>query len=284
MNKFYLIILFLVSLVDIRANNLELQDSLIFEKYINEFQDQETLPINKIVVKTALFFEGRPYVSSTLESNKQETLIVNLREFDCNTFVETCIALAMTLKSENKTYDTFKSFLTKIRYRSGLIDGYLSRLHYVSDWKYDNVNKGILEDVSETLGGHVINKKIDFMSTHSQLYKNLKKNSSLIFCIQSIETSLNKRNSYVVINKDDLILIENKIEDGDIIAFATSINGLDYSHIAIAYHSDNGLSFIHASTRTMTVIREPQLLVDYCKKNSKNTGISVFRLNNNINL
>ncbi len=40
------------------------------------------------------FFLGTPYVVGTLETKRGEHLVVNLREFDCVTFVENVVALA----------------------------------------------------------------------------------------------------------------------------------------------------------------------------------------------
>lgn len=42
---------------------------------------------------------GRPYVGQTLEINEEEQLVVNLRELDCTTLVETSAALALAEKT-----------------------------------------------------------------------------------------------------------------------------------------------------------------------------------------
>ena len=39
------------------------------------------------------FFLGTPYVTGTLETEGAEHLVVNLREYDCVTFVENVVAL-----------------------------------------------------------------------------------------------------------------------------------------------------------------------------------------------
>ena len=41
---------------------------------------------------------GIPYVAHTLEVNKTEKLVVNLRQLDCTTFVENVVALSLRLR------------------------------------------------------------------------------------------------------------------------------------------------------------------------------------------
>lgn len=279
-NRLIFFVMFFVALSSFSQINYTKTDSIIFIDYIDQFKNRSDLPIGDLVVHTALSFKDTPYVASTLDNDSKENLVVNLREFDCNTFVETCIALAKTVKSEDQTFDEFAKNLQQIRYRKGVIDDYASRLHYVSDWSFDNESKEILIDKSQLLGGRLEKKPINFMSLHFDKYKALRENRSQLDKIVSVENEMNDRNHFYVVPKCNIDMISSQIQDGDIIAFATNISGLDYSHIAIAYHLDGELRFIHASTRTMSVIVEPRSLSLYCKQLSKCTGISVFRLIN----
>lgn len=254
------------------------KDSVIFENYIKQFSNKRNLLLGDLMVETALYFKNSPYVASTLDKNKEERLVVNLREFDCNTFIESCIALVETLKGVNQTFGVFCSNLQNIRYRNGIVNGYSSRIHYVSDWSFENEKQGVIKDQSKFLGGLLQTKSIDFMSTHPSSYQALRDNVELVEEFASIEQNINNRNHFYVIPKKEIKEIEPKINSGDIIAFATSIDGLDYSHIGIAYRVDGVLKFIHASTRTMSVVVEPRSLSAYCDQQKKCLGISVFRL------
>ena len=254
------------------------EDSIIFENYAKKFNQKRNLSKGDLLVETALYFKGKPYVASTLDKNSYERLVVNLREFDCNTFVETCIALVETMKNDNQSFDNFCSKLQGIRYRDGDIKNYASRLHYVSDWNFENEKQGLLSDRSKSLQGILQAKPINFMSTHPNAYKALQKNADLVVEITEIEYEINKRNHFYVIPKQKIEEAQSEIHNGDIIAFATSINGLDYSHIGIAYRVNGILSFIHASTRTMDVVVEPRSLDTYCNQQKKCDGISIFRL------
>ena len=84
-----------------------------FFEYANK-KEIAKLPINEKVVAIGRYFLETPYVGGTLDINPQEKLVVNLREFDCVTFVDNVIALARLDK--NKVFPNskriYKSFGT----------------------------------------------------------------------------------------------------------------------------------------------------------------------------
>ncbi len=225
----------------------------------------------------ALTFIETPYVSATLDVNSVEDLVVNFRELDCVTFVETCMALSKTLESDNVDFDNFCNNLQNIRYRDGVIDGYLSRLHYTSDWIFDNVKKNIIKDRTQEIGGIEFPLQLSYMSAHPDNYPRLKNQPYLVDSILKIESEVNKR-TYYYIPKGDIKSKESLINDGDIICFTTSIKGLDISHLGIAYRKNGVLTFIHASYTAKRVIVNPESLVDYCAKIKSNNGIMVLSL------
>ena len=255
-------------------------DSLIYEDYIKSNSTNEIKPFSELITNTAKFFLDKPYVASTLEVSEREELVVNLREFDCTTFVENCIALSGIIKFGRQSFNDYCALLTYIRYRDGEIDGYTSRLHYTSDWAYDNENKEVLKNISGEIGGQLIIKGINFMSTHPQSYKHLKDNKNNLEKIKKIENSINNCKAYIVIPISAIPANSKDIQNGDIIAFATSIEGLDYSHVGIAYWENKRLHFIHASSKMKKVVIEQKTLFDYCKDSKNCTGISIFRINN----
>jgi len=255
------------------------QDSLIYENYIKRFSTQKGKPFEELIINTAKHFIGKPYAASTLEISDDNNLVINLREFDCTTIVETCMALAGTIKSEDSTLTNYSRILSFIRYRESEPKGYTSRLHYTTDWIYQNIQKKVLKDLSLELGGKSMEKEINFMSINPALYEQLKDNPGNIEEIKKIEENINNRNSYHIIPTISIQENQAKIKNGDIIAFATKIKGLDYSHIGIAYWIGNNLHFIHASSRLKKVIIEDKTLIDYCKSSKNCTGISVLRIN-----
>lgn len=69
------------------------EDRAIFDRYCTQMEPKKSLPLDELMIHTALFFRGTPYVASTLEK-EPEGLVVNLRELDCTTFAETVIGLS----------------------------------------------------------------------------------------------------------------------------------------------------------------------------------------------
>ena len=127
------------------------------------------LPVGEAMAAFGQHFIGTPYVAHSLEEPGDEHLVVNLRGFDCLTFVENMLAMARCVRSGKTTFDDFKRQLTLIRYTGGVISGYPSRLHYFTDWMMDNGKKGVVQPLTQELGGAAYTKTIDFMSTHTAL-------------------------------------------------------------------------------------------------------------------
>ena len=262
------------------------KDLPIFSNYIHEFYTQRDESIGTLIVRTGQFFSGNPYVASTLENTDQEELVVNLTEFDCTTFLETCFALSLMLKDnefniEKEAIDNFDIFchkLKKIRYRDGRIKGYTSRLHYFSDWIFCNEKKGFVQDISKAIGGDRKKIEVNFMSTHPTSYSHLKKDATLVEAIKGIEKAINQRTSYCYVPKLRIRSIQSAIHDGDIIAFTTSIEGLDVSHVGFAIRGEKDeLYLLHASTAEQKVVVSKQPLSIYTGNIKRHTGIMVAR-------
>ncbi|MDR1526126.1 MAG: DUF1460 domain-containing protein [Dysgonamonadaceae bacterium] len=232
---------------------------------------------DELIVKAALALLHTPYVAQTLEGNQEEQLVVNLQELDCMTLVETCLALSRAAQCPHPDDDAFRSQLKTIRYRAGILNGYTSRLHYTTDWITDNVALGIIEDMTRALGGKPFRTQVGFMSSHPERYPALKDHPQDTEVMKGIEQIINQRTDYFYIPKDEIRDKQALIKSGDIIGFTTRLSGLDIAHVAIAYHHENRLSFIHASTKYMKVVINPESLVDYCEAIKTHTGIVVLR-------
>ena len=239
--------------------------------------------IDSEMVQAAFYLMGTPYVGGTLDSAENEALVVNLHELDCMTLVENCLALSRTLQLPSPDYDSFLQELRQIRYRNGFINGYVSRLHYTTDWIFDNAGKGIVEDVTYALGGRKYKTDVHYMSENYEKYPHLANDSVAVQQIALIEQAINARNIYYYIPKKEIPQRQSLIKSGDIICFTTSIPSLDISHFAIAYWNKRQLTFIHASSAAKKVIINPESLIDYCNKIQTCTGIMVLRpLNNSV--
>ena len=233
--------------------------------------------IDNEIVRAALVFLETPYVGGTLEESEEEELIVNLHEVDCMTLVEYCIALSRTSQLPSPDWESFERELRQIRYRNGVINGYISRLHYTTDWIYDNVGKGIIEDVTYALGGRKFKADVHYMSENYDKYIHLADDYEAVQQIAFIEQAINARSNYYYIPKKEITQHQSLIKNGDIICFTTSISGLDISHLSIAYWYKQQLTFIHASSSAKKVIINPESLIDYCNSIRSCTGIMVLR-------
>ena len=128
------------------------------------------------------------------------------------------------------------------------------------------------------MGGMLCTDKINFMSEHVSSYPQLRKSEKLQQEIKKVELSLNKRGGYYVISKGKIRDIEKHLKNGDIVAFATNITGLDFSHIGIVYINDKQVTFIHASSAAKKVVIERKTLNDYCLASKRCNGITILRL------
>lgn len=249
---------------------------------------RDSLEINRILqvlsnldspksTDAAQFFIGRPYVASTLEG-EPEMLTFRADVFDCTTFVETCIALAEAAAMPNPGVDDFLEALRNLRYRDGVVDGYASRLHYISDW-IRNADEGRLTEITcDIPGSGYVEKSLNFMSKHPNLYPALKASPVNVAEIERIEAAYqNFKMPYIPIAAVNSAVLK-ELRDGDIVAFTTGVPGLDVSHIGLITIKNGIPHLAHASSTQKRVVTTPGSLTDYLKTNRKVTGIRIFRL------
>jgi cell wall-associated NlpC family hydrolase len=232
-------------------------------------------PIGDVVAAVGFSFLGIPYVAHSLEASGPECLVVNLRAFDCTTFMENSLVLARCVKLKIRSFADYKRQLQLVRYRGGIIDGYPSRLHYFTDWVQDNERKKIVQDVSEPVGGRRVEKVIDFMTTHPSSYRQLG-DTATVQRIAETEKRLTAR-GYPFVRKDRVRAVLGKIRNGDLIGTATSMAGIDVSHTGIAVRKDGTIKFLHAPLSGGSVQVSEGSLADYLARHDAMTGVVVAR-------
>ena len=237
--------------------------NLAVEKSISE------KPINEVITEIGKSFLETDYVANTLEKEGDEQLVINLTGLDCTTFLETSLTFARCIKKDKTSFEDYQNELTYIRYRDGKLDKYPSRLHYFSDWIYNNQQKGIVKDITKEIGGKEIKFNLNFMSENPKYYKQLKENPEFIPIISNQEKEINSR-KYYYIPEDDIEKLEPKIQSGDLIALTTSDKGLDIGHVGIAVKMDDGrIHFLHAPLAGSKVQITETPLSDYANKQTK---------------
>ena len=254
------------------------KDTILFHQKMEQLKAIKTASFDDTLIKVGKSFLGTPYVEKTLEVGDTETLVINLRGLDCTTFVENVLAFGLLLKEEKNGFDAFAKTLKTIRYRNGKLNGYASRLHYFTEWIRNNEQKGLVRHITNELGGVEMEKPINFMGTHRELYPFLKDDGNYKQILET-EAALAKE-ALCVLPQDQIESIESDLKNGDIIALATSIKGLDVTHTGLAIRQPSGrIHLLHASSSgEVTITKEP--LAEYLKRIKGNIGIIVARPQN----
>lgn len=251
------------------------KDAEIFADILSKYKNDSKKPIATLIPELGKYFLGQEYVAHTLEVNEEEKLIVNLRELDCTTYAENLLALARTIKSENQSFEQFAREIEKIRYRDGKRDEYPSRLHYFSDWIYNNKENDLVTTPADSFGNPFPNK-VSFMSNNPDSYKHLKNNPDYVSVIEQQEKEINEK-SYFFIPKENIADYEHLLKEGDIIGLTTSISGLDVAHVGVLVEQDGKLHLLHASQSKLKVEISDEPISSFLKPESKNTGIMIAR-------
>jgi len=241
-------------------------------------ENLQARPIKDVIVEVGKSFIGTDYASHTLEVDGDERLVINFMGLDCNTFLEYVLVFSRNIKQGKTTFDDYKNELTLIRYRAGKIDQYPSRLHYFTDWIYDNEKKVVIKDITKKIGGELLKLDLSFMSAHPQYYKHLIENPDFISLIKQQEEEISKR-KYYFISQEKIAEVENDIEDGDLLAFTSTVKGLDVNHVGIAVRLDDGrIHVLHAPNVGYQVEITKLPLAEYVLKIEKDSGIIVVRV------
>jgi len=284
MKKIFLILCFIICCAMTKAQSYGItyqrSDSL---KVLNLLKDARRQPVEtNLILFFARQLKGVPYVAHTLEINKEEQLVVNLRQLDCTTLVENIMALYLCAKQKNFTFKAFCDNLKNIRYKNGNDPSYEGRLHYFTDWIQDNSKMGFCFEVQTPNPpfSAVQNIHVYFMSTHPDKYAMLKANPSLIPKIVETEKSISRK-TVRYIPEDSITntrLLRSTIHDGDIIATTTVLKGLDVQHLGIAVWKKDGLHMLNASSLRHKVVEDETLLRTYLKRQKSMTGIRIIRI------
>lgn len=260
---------------EVQKVKYQAEDQEILEQVLEMFEEDKDSPTSLLMVKTGTYFLETPYVANTLET-EPEQLVINLREMDCTTFAENCLAISKTIQSGEHSFEQFTKELQKIRYRNGKIEGYPSRLHYFSDWIFDNQQKRLVNDVSKEIAATPYEKEVNFMGTHPDSYQQLKDSSQLVKIIAEQEKNINSRNLFYI-PETQIAEVEDQLMDGDIVGITTSIDGLDISHVGILVRKAGRIHLMHASSLAEEVVVSDETLEDYLPGSKSTNGIMVAR-------
>ena len=212
------------------------------------------IPIGERTAAVGQALLGTRYKHFTLEiDNRIESPSVNFQGMDCWTFFEIALSFARMLNEpeSNWTPERLLHYIELDRYRGGQCTGeYLSRLHYLEDWLYDNDRRGLVEDLTRNLGGRSVPHSAREMSVGWRHYRYLAANRSLLGPLGRMEANVSSRPLYEI-PKNRVAAIEPKLRSGDIIGIISrDRNGLySTAHVGLALRANDGvLHFMHASS------------------------------------
>ena len=242
---------------------------------------QQPLSTN-ITLFFARKFIDRPYVAHTLETDGEERLVVNTRQLDCTTLVETVTALTLCAKAGECSFAAFRKKLQAMRYHNGVIDRYPSRIHYFTDWIVSNSEAGIVSEIQKPNPPFtaVQTVSVGYMSQHPDSYKALKNHPEYLSEISRMEQRLTGQ-KFRYIPKAKVLntkAMREAVHDGDIIAITCKKAGLDIAHLGFAVWRKDGLHLLNASQLRKKVVEEPMTLGKYLSQHPSHTGIRIIRI------
>lgn len=257
-----------------------LERALLLARYTQA----DTLPMGELMTAVGRSLVGTPYEPRTLEVEGPERLVVNLRALDCVTFVESVFAISVLVKTgaigrmddRGGVEGEFERAVRAVRYRNNEIDGYPSRLHYFSEWIGDGEAKALMVDMTAQLGGVPDEDAIDFMSTHPEAYRQLA-DPAVLEEIVEIERRLAERVRYMI-PEDEIAAAASGIQNGDIIAVTSTVDGLDIAHTGLAIWVDGALHLMHAPLVGDSVQISERTLAERIVSIDGQDGIMVARL------
>ena len=244
----------------------------------------KSLPIGERTATVGRALVGTRYKSYTLEiDDRVEAPSVNFTGMDCWTFYEISLGFARMLDepAENWTPERLLHYIELDRYRGGQCTGeYLSRLHYLEDWLADNDRRGLVEDLTRSLGGVSVPHSAREMTVGWRHYRYLAANRSLLGPLGQMEARVSSRPLYQI-PKSRVASIEGKLHSGDIIGIISRDGRQLFStaHVGLALRvADGSLHFMHASSpRNYGRVVIDSTLSSYLNRYRTDSGILVAR-------
>jgi N-acetylmuramoyl-L-alanine amidase-like len=244
-------------------------------------QNWRALPIGDRTIAVAKGLLGTRYVNYTLEIDDYiEAPSVNLDGLDCWTFYEVALAFArmLEMKSGNYSPGDLLALIELDRYRDGRCNGsYTSRLHFLEDWIYDDERRGLVKNLTPSLGGVPMRGRyLNEMSHHWRESRYMRHNLALVPQIAAIEQRIASRTIYHI-PRENVARIEPRIHNGDVICITGRGPEGFTEHVGLAYRDESGVvHFMHASKDERRVIIDVPLH-QYVYRYHRFAGIMVVR-------
>ena len=212
------------------------------------------------------YFIGAPYLANRLSKSNPEKVYFSFTDFDCVTYVENVLALY----NSKGNHIQFSEKLIKIRYNDSI--SYENRNHYLTSGLKKLVKLNILTPINNPFNSKSVFKNIDYLSKHVNS-KHIDKNK-----LKKTENSISNRPIYYFDSMNDSVT-NNLIKNGDVIAFLSLRNDLDFKHVGFVYIKNNIKYILHASQEKKVVCISDVTIDQYILKNKKIIGFQIYRPN-----
>jgi hypothetical protein len=236
---------------------------------------REAETFGTLVARAAVLQRGRPY-SNPPDPGSSESLRIELDTFHCVSFLESSLAVARCLWNRTPSEACFLAELESQRYRKGKAQGFASRLHYLDEWISDNAGRRRLTVITAELGGSPIQKTYFYMSRHPALFPALG-SASVRAEIEATEARLTASPPWVL-GRERLAQAQARLQEGDLVAIASSKPGILLTHAGIVVRGRDGRArLLHASSHHRRVVLTSRDLSSYVLRRPERRGVVVAR-------
>ncbi|HTQ24845.1 MAG TPA: N-acetylmuramoyl-L-alanine amidase-like domain-containing protein [Candidatus Binataceae bacterium] len=193
-------------------------------------------------------FLGYPYKSNPLigSAEQAEVFTASLDAFDCVTFIETVLALALA-----SCVGDFSRWLRRMRYDRGRIE-WERRNHYVTDWIRNNVREGVIRPIAMPAVPVIDRERV----------------------LNVLPGLAARRMRVKCMPKGSLARAAKYLQSGDLMFFASTRRNLDVFHAGIIVRDGARPRMRHASRSQGGVVE--QELAEFLKAN-RMAGVIVMR-------
>jgi cell wall-associated NlpC family hydrolase len=190
---------------------------------------------------------GSPYAVNPLGGSPDgpEVFSSSLGAFDCVTYVETVLALALSKKAHD-----FPEWLRRIRYDGGRV-AWTRRNHYMTGWIRSNLRLGVVRRIGP--GIRTVSRERTL-----GVVPGLSPRKVLVRCVP----------------KAEMRRLEPRLRTGDLAFFASARKRLDVFHCGIVVRSGAGWRLRHAARSGNAVVEQD--LFDFLRAN-RMAGVIVVR-------
>jgi hypothetical protein len=216
---------------------------------------RSTASLGERLRQIARWLRDRPYVANPLGGgpHQREVFTFSLAGFDCVTYVETALAVALA-----RSVREVPSLLRRLRYRKGRVS-WRARHHYMIEWIRENIRQGFLTDLTRGSRTRLLKRRVD--------------------AVPGIPPRTLRFRCFP---KKTLATLGRHLRDGDLIFFVSTKPNLDVFHVGLLFVEEAPrdaaasprLILSHASRRRGRVLE--QELEEFLKEN-RMSGVILVR-------